>query len=232
MPADRPSRETILILGGTREAADLARQLSGEKPGARIITSLAGRTREPAPVSGETRIGGFGGVEGLARYLVDNAVTRLIDATHPFARRISANAAEAASIAGVPLETREPWTRQPGDDWIEVAGLEAARDAIPPGARVLLALGSQHIGVFASRDDVHFVVRMVDRPETPPALPDHTLVFGRPGDTAAVEAVLLLTHRITHIVCRNSGGPAAYAKIEAARKLGLPVIMIHLDSAS
>ena len=220
--------ETILILGGTREAAALARELVSAKPDARIITSLAGRTREPAPLAGEVRTGGFGGVEGLARYLRETGVTRLIDATHPFARQISANAVEAASIAGVPLETRtrKPWARQPGDTWIKVETLEAARDAIPPRARVLLALGSQHIGLFASRDDVHFVVRMIDRPETPLTLPDHALVLGRPGDTAAVETMLLIAHSITHIVCRNSGGTAAYAKIEAARQLGLPVIMV------
>jgi len=123
-------------------------------------------------------------------------------------------------------ENRDPWAKQPGDDWIEVDTLEAARDAIPSGARVLLALGSQHIGLFACREDVHFVVRMIDPPETPLDLPDHALVLGRPGDTAAVEAMLLIAHSITHIVCRNSGGPAAYAKIEAARQLGVPVIMV------
>lgn len=220
--------EIILILGGTREAADLARDLVAAKPGARIITSLAGRTREPAPLGGEIRTGGFGGVEGLVQYLRETGITLVIDATHPFARQISLNAVEASRIAGVPLDihTRTPWPRQPGDDWIEVDTLEAARDAIPPRARVLLALGSQRIGLFADRDDVHFVVRMIDPPETPLALPDHALVLGRPGDTAAVEAMLLIAHSITHIVCRNSGGGAAYAKIEAARELGLPVIMV------
>lgn len=228
MPNRTGPAETILILGGTREAAQLAKDLVAMHPDSRIITSLAGRTKEPAPLAGEVRTGGFGGVEGLVRYLRETGVTRLIDATHPFARRISANAAQAAGIAGVPLEvrTRKPWSRQPGDTWIEVETLEQARDAIPPRARVLLALGSQHIGLFASRDDVHFVVRMIDPPSTPLDLPDHALVLGRPGDTAAVETMLLIAHRVTHIVCRNSGGTAAYAKIEAARELGLPVIMV------
>ncbi|MDP2120489.1 MAG: cobalt-precorrin-6A reductase [Hoeflea sp.] len=222
------ANETILILGGTREAAELARELVATHPGARIITSLAGRTREPAPLAGEVRTGGFGGVEGLADYIRANGVTRLIDATHPFARRISLNAVEAARRTGVALDirTRKPWAREPGDDWIEVDTLEAARDAIPPRARVLLALGSQHIGLFASRADVHFVVRMIDPPEAAIDLPDHALVLGRPGDSAAVETMLLVAHSITHIVCRNSGGPAAYAKIEAARQLCLPVIMV------
>jgi precorrin-6A/cobalt-precorrin-6A reductase len=228
MPDNPEPIETILILGGTREAADLANELLATHPEARIITSLAGRTKEPAPLAGEVRTGGFGGVDGLVRYLRETGVTLMIDATHPFARQISANAVEAARIAGVPLDirTRRPWTKQAGDSWIEVDTLKAARDAIPPGARVLLALGSQHIGLFASRDDVHFVVRMIDKPETPLDLPDHALVLGRPGDTAAVETMLLIAHSITHIVCRNSGGTAAYAKIEAARQLGLPVIMV------
>lgn len=228
MPASAASPEIILILGGTREAADLAKELIAAKPAARIITSLAGRTKEPAPLAGEVRTGGFGGIEGLAHYLRETGVTQLIDATHPFARQISANAVEAARLAGVPLDihTRKPWAKQPGDSWIEVETLEQARDTISPRARVLLALGSQHIGLFASREDVHFVVRMIDPPEEPLDLPDHALVLGRPGDTAAVETMLLTAHSITHIVCRNSGGKAAYAKIEAARELGLPVIMI------
>ncbi|WP_299861148.1 cobalt-precorrin-6A reductase [uncultured Hoeflea sp.] len=228
MQAEPQTRETILILGGTREAAELAKQLVARHPQARIITSLAGRTKEPAPLAGEVRVGGFGGPEGLARFLIDNTVTRLIDATHPFARQISTNAVTAAKIAGIPLEvkTREPWRRQPDDHWIEVGSLEQARDAIPAGARVLLALGSQHIDLFKTRDDVHFVVRMVDPPQTPLALADHALVIGRPGDTAATETMLLIAHAITHIVCRNSGGKAAYAKIEAARQMGMPVIIV------
>ncbi|QKV17407.1 cobalt-precorrin-6A reductase [Oricola thermophila] len=220
--------ETILILGGTREAAELAAEIVRRHPDWRVVTSLAGRTREPKPVAGELRIGGFGGAAGLARYLREQGVTRLIDATHPFARQISANARMAAEMTAIPLEERirAPWHRQPGDLWTEVATLEAARDAIPPGARVLLALGSQHIAPFASRADVHFVVRVVDPPTEPFPLPAHQLVLGLPGKTPDEEATLLRKYRITHIVCRNSGGSGAYAKIAAARDLGLPVIMI------
>lgn len=228
MPDSAGPQETILILGGTREAAKLARDMVAAKPQARVITSLAGRTKEPAPLAGEVRTGGFGGVEGLADYIRNTGITQLIDATHPFARQISANAVEASRLTGIALDirTRKPWTKQPGDMWTEVESLEQARDALPPGARVLLALGSQHIGLFASRHDVHFVVRMIDPPEAPLDLPDHTLVLGRPGDTAAIETMLLIAHRVTQIVCRNSGGKAAYTKIEAARGLGLPVIIV------
>jgi precorrin-6A/cobalt-precorrin-6A reductase len=220
--------ETILILGGTREAMELAAEFVREHPDWRVITSLAGRTREPKPVAGEVRTGGFGGAEGLAAFLERERVTRLVDATHPFAKRISANAKAAATLACVPLDirTRAPWRRQPGDDWTEVASLAEARDALPSGARVLLALGSQHISPFATRADVHFVIRMVDPPDEPLALPDHHLVIGLPGQTAEEEATLLERHAINYIVCRNSGGDGAYAKIEAARRLGLPVIMI------
>lgn len=220
--------ETVLILGGTREAAQIAAEFVRDHPDWRIITSLAGRTKEPKPVLGEVRIGGFGGAEGLADYLRAEGVTRLVDATHPFARQISRNAKQAAQMAGVRLETRmrPPWKKQDGDNWIDVASLEHACDAIPPDARVLLALGSQHIAPFAARSDVHFLVRMIDPPATPLTLPDHELLLSRPGTTTDEEAALMKTHAISHIVCRNSGGDGAYAKIEAARNLGLPVIMI------
>jgi len=219
--------ETVLILGGTREAAQLAARLVAEHPGWRVISSLAGRTNAPAALPGETRIGGFGGAQGLATYLRAEGVTRLIDATHPYATAISANARRAARLAGVPLEvvTRKPWARQAGDDWTEVASLEAARDALPAGARVLLAIGSQHVAAFAGRPDVFFLARMVDPPATPLPLAEHEVIAAPPGDAEA-ETALLREKRISHIVCRNSGGDAGYAKIEAARKLGVCVVMI------
>lgn len=218
--------EKILILGGTREAAELARDLVAA--GNEVTTSLAGRTREPAPLAGEVRSGGFGGAEGLAKFLSENGFDRLIDATHPFARRISENAAHAASKTGIAFEQRirEPWQSVEGDRWTRFETLDAARDALPAGARVLLALGSQHISTFAMRSDVHFVVRMIDPPADPLPLPRHELIRGRPGQTAEEEAALLTERQITHIVCRNSGGRGAYAKIEAARMLSVPVFMI------
>lgn len=219
--------ETVLILGGTSEAAGLAAQLAAQHPDWRVITSLAGRTRQPKPVAGEVRIGGFGGVAGLAGYLRREGVTQLIDATHPFALQISVNARAAAAQSGIPLnvQTRAPWDRQAGDKWIEVSSIDEAVGAIPPAARVLLALGSQRIAPFAARADVHFVMRMVDAPELPPRLPDYQLLLGLPGGAEAEEA-LLRAHAITHIVCRNSGGVRSYAKVKAARHLGLPVIII------
>ena len=216
--------ERVLILGGIREAADLAGMLVAN--GHHVISSLAGRTKEPMPVAGIVRIGGFGGAEGLAMFIKDNAIGVVIDATHPFAKNISANAVLAAAQCRLIIYTRAAWKKQPGDYWIEVETLEAARDILPANACVLLALGSQHIALFSSRSDVHFVVRMVDQPAQPLSLPDHRLVLGKPGDAVA-ETQLLLKHAITHIICRNSGGVGAYAKIDAARTLNLPVIIIN-----
>jgi precorrin-6A/cobalt-precorrin-6A reductase len=220
------SPKKILILGGTREAAELADRLVAE--GNDVTTSLAGRTREPAPLAGKVRTGGFGGAERLAAFMTEGGYDLLIDATHPFAKRISSNARTAADLAGVKLEVRKrsSWVREAGDRWTEVGSLQEARDAIPPGARVLLALGSRHIAPFAERGDIHFVVRMVDAPEGPLNLPDHALVLGKPGTTAEEEAELLTRYAITHLVCRNSGGTGAHAKIVAARNLGLPVIIV------
>ena len=216
----------ILILGGTKEAAELAARLV--EAGNDVTTSLAGRTKEPKPVSGKSRIGGFGGANGLATYLVEQGFERLIDATHPFALQISANAVEASKLSGIPLEikTREPWQKQQNDHWIEVENLTDARDVIPSGAKVLLALGSQYIEPFQTRTDVFYLVRVVDEPSKPLPLANHELLIGIPSTNWQDEQQMLLAKQITHIVCRNSGGKGAYAKIEAARKLDLPVIMI------
>lgn len=217
----------ILILGGTKEAAELASKLV--LAGHDVITSLAGRTKEPKPVAGKTRIGGFGGAIGLADYLLTEKIKLLIDATHPFAKQISQNAFKAATEANVPLEvqTREPWKKQNGDNWIEVSSLEEAIEAMPPGARVLLALGSQYIDAFSARDDIFYLVRMVDSPEENLTLPNHKLIIGRPSMDWKIEKDMLIQNRISHVLCRNSGGKGAYAKIEAARELSLPVIVIN-----
>jgi len=168
-------------------------------------------------------------VEGLVSFLKENRFEKLVDATHPFAKQISANAKRAAEETGIAFEIkiRKPWQRQATDDWLEVASLEEARDHIPTNARVLLALGSQHINRFNTRDDVFYLVRMVDQPANTLSLPNHQILTGRPSTDVLDEKRLLQEHAITHIVCRNSGGTGAYAKIEAARMLGLPVIMLQ-----
>ncbi len=228
MPSDaRPERpEKILILGGTKEAAELARDLVAK--GRDVTTSLAGRTKEPAPVEGKVRIGGFGGADGLAAYLKAEGITRVIDATHPFAKTISANAVKACEMVGLPLDirTRAPWQKQPGDNWIEISTLEEAAAALPKNARVLLALGRQYLDAFLTRTDCHFVIRMVDPPETPLNFTSYVVLTAKPSLEPDEEAALLSEHAITHIVARNSGGDGAHAKIVAARAMGLPVVMV------
>lgn len=225
--------ETILILGGTAEASRLARRSTEELPAARTILSLAGRTREPSlPHGCEVRIGGFGGRDGLATFIRQEGVTRLVDATHPFAVGISRSAAEAARIADVPrlALARPAWRATTGERWIDADCLGAAVDALPAGAHAFLALGRQHLAPFARRAaDVRFAVRMFDPPAESPPFPAR-LVLGKPSADWREEAALFRQLGITHLVSRNSGGTASYPKIEAARRLGLPVVMIRRTS--
>lgn len=223
-----PDSERVLLLGGTREAVELAAELT--RAGHQVITSIAGRTREPREVAGEMRVGGFGGAEKMAQWIRDNHIEKVIDATHPFATQISANARRACTITDVPLDIRrrKPWPKMPADDWIEVADLKSAATTIPTRARVLLAIGSQHIQPFSSREDVDFFIRMVDPPQEPLNLTRHTLILGRPSKDWRNEAQLMSDNQITHVVCRNSGGAGAYGKIIAARELAIPVIIIKM----
>ena len=223
----------ILILGGTAEAAGLARALAEDLRVA-AITSLAGRTRAPAAVPGEVRVGGFGGPEALADYLTDNVIDLVVDATHPFAAQISRNAAQACATAGVPrlLLARPAWAPLPGDDWRPAPDAEAAAAALPgPGRRVFLAIGRQELAAFAGLNDCWFLVRLVEAPDTPPPLADHHLVLGRGPFAVEEEIALLREHRIEVVVSKNSGGQGASAKIAAARELALPVVMIERPPA-
>jgi precorrin-6A/cobalt-precorrin-6A reductase len=225
-------RTRILILGGTAEAAGLARALSGE-PGVAAITSLAGRTRAPAALPGEVRVGGFGGPEALAGYLQDEAIDLVIDATHPFAAQISRNAAQACEAAGLPrlLLARPPWSPQAGDNWIPAANAEAAAAALPRlGRRVFLAIGRQELAAFSGMAGLWFLVRLVEAPDAPPPLAEHHLVLGRGPFAIEQELALLREHEIEVVVSKNSGGAGASAKIAAARELGLPVVMIERPS--
>nr|WP_246149332.1 cobalt-precorrin-6A reductase [Skermanella pratensis] len=192
-----------------------------------VVTSLAGRTRAPAVLPGEVRIGGFGGAEGLAAYLRDNAVTAVIDATHPFAATISRHAEEACRQAGVPrlALVRPEWVAGPGDRWIGVDDMEAAAAAVPGGARAFLTVGRQELGPFASRADAWFLARVID-PQEPPS-PNIALVTGRGPFDLDAERALLADHGITVVVSKNSGGGASQPKLAAARELGIPVIMVR-----
>ena len=190
--------------------------------------SYGGRTRAPADQPLPTRIGGFGGVSGLADYIRGKRITHVIDATHPFAAEMSRNAVAACAETGTPLIAleRAPWTKAPGDNWIEIADVDAAVAALPEApANVFLAIGRQHIAPFATKPQHAYTLRFVDPPEAPlPFAAD--VIVSRGPFTLEGELEMMRTRGIAWIVARNSGGDGARAKIDAARRLGLPVIMI------
>ncbi|MCK1278097.1 cobalt-precorrin-6A reductase [Bradyrhizobium sp. 61] len=216
-----------LILGGTADASLLASEVARARIDA--VYSYGGRTRAPADQPLPTRIGGFGGVSGLADYIRRERITHVIDATHPFAAEMSRHAVQACAQTGTPLIAleRAPWTRAPGDNWIEVADVTAAAAALPESpANVFLAIGRQHIAPFASKPQHTYTLRFVDPPEAPlPFAAD--VIVSRGPFTFDGELDMMRARSIAWIVARNSGGDGARAKIDAARMLGLPVIMIE-----
>jgi len=217
----------VLILGGTGEARALAGLLAKEK-GLRAVTSLAGRTAAPELPPGEWRSGGFGGAEGLATYLEREAIGLVADVTHPFAAAISRNAAEACRRTGtayIRLE-RPAWRPERGDRWQEVENIARAATALPISARAFLTIGRRDIAAFFARTDTNILARMIEPPDNP--LPSHVeILLARPPFSLEGELALLKERGITVLVCKNSGGDATKAKLAAARKLKLPVIMVE-----
>lgn len=213
----------VLILGGTAEARSLAASLTD----VHVVSSLAGRVSDPRLPVGEVRIGGFGGAEGLAAWLREHRIDRLVDATHPFAERMSASAARASRLTGVPLlALRRPgWDESDGDDWRRVPSLAAAADALPDRARVFLTTGRRSIPVFAARPDAWFLARSVDPPE-PPVPSNVEVLLARGPYTADGERALIREHRLDVLVTKDSGGTMTRAKLTAAREAGIPVIMV------
>jgi precorrin-6A/cobalt-precorrin-6A reductase len=228
-PAPAPGPGRVLILGGTAEARALAQEL--HDAGVAVVSSLAGRVARPRLPVGETRIGGFGGPDALARWLADHGVSALVDATHPFAERISASAAQAAPAARVPaLRLARPgWSEQPGDRWIWVDDLAGANTALEDlGApRVLLTSGRQGLAAFAGNASAWFLVRCVDPPAPEDLPPRHELLLDRGPYTVDGERWLVDSRAIDVVVTKDSGGPLTAAKLEAARARSLPVIVVR-----
>jgi precorrin-6A/cobalt-precorrin-6A reductase len=221
----------ILVLGGTAEARELAGVLDVAR--VPVTSSLAGRVDRPRLPAGEVRIGGFGGPEALARWLDEHGVRAVVDATHPFAERISASAVKACALAGVPLLRleRPGWSERPGDDWHWVEDLDRAAAALLAlGERVLLTTGRQGLAAFASVNQAWFLVRCVQAPE-PPLPPRHELLLDRGPFTLDGELALIDEHRIDVIACKDSGGPHTSAKLDAARERGLPVVIVRRPPA-
>ncbi|MCU0527510.1 MAG: cobalt-precorrin-6A reductase [Elainella sp. Prado103] len=219
----------VLILGGTGDAVELAAQASN-LPDVEVISSLAGRTKAPSLPIGQVRVGGFGGTTGLADYLRAEKIAALIDATHPFADQISWNAARAAQQCQIPLLiiVRPAWQPVTGDHWIEVESHEIAAQVLPKIAqRIFLTIGRQELSAFAHLTHLWFLMRMIDPPPVGLPVPPGEILLERGPFTLEHEQTLLQTHQIEAIVSKNSGGTATYAKIAAARSMGLPIVMIQ-----
>jgi precorrin-6A/cobalt-precorrin-6A reductase len=226
---DVPAR--VLILGGTGEAREIAARLA-VRTDLVIISSLAGRVSHPRPPEGIVRIGGFGGVDGLTSYLVHENIAVVIDATHPFAVAVSRNAEAACQALNLPLIAfaRQPWVKIEGDRWHEVADLVSAASFIANKKdRIFLTIGRQALDAFKDNKDTWFLIRSIDEPEE--ALPSgSTLILDRGPFDLEHEVQLMRAHAIDYVVSKNSGGSATYSKIEAARQLGIPVVMIRPPS--
>lgn len=216
----------LLILGGTTEANALAKAVA--EKGIPAIYSYAGRVDNPRPQPLPVRVGGFGGPEGLAGYLRDHEVTHVIDATHPFAAQMSGNAVAACRETDVPLAalTRPAWEVQDGDQWHHVADIDGAVAALSGAPqRVFLAVGRMHLEDFAAQPQHHYLLRLVDEPDGLP-LPHCDVVVSRGPFTEADDRALMKQHGIELVVSKNAGGSGARAKLDAARALGVPVLMI------
>jgi len=217
----------VLLLGGTTEASALAQALAGA--GIPATLSYMGRVERPKPQPVPVRIGGFGGVPGLVTYLHEHAITHVVDATHPFAAQMSANAVAACAEAGVPLIalTRPAWQPGPGDAWQRVPDIAAAVAALAgPPRRVMLAIGRMHLAEFAAQPQHHYLLRLVDAPKESAPLPRHVVVVDRGPFSAAADEALMREHGIELIVAKNAGGTGSVSKLQAARALSLPVLMI------
>lgn len=217
----------VLILGGTAEARRLADRLAPVRP---VVTSLAGRTATPGRLAGEVRIGGFGGMAGLAHYLRSEQVSALIDATHPYAARMAANAAGAAAETGVPILRfdRPGWTAEPGDRWIEFDDLEGLASALPGlGRHALVTLGGADLAAFSAARGTRLTIRAIDPPSCLPDHPEVEVILDRGPFDLAGERTLLSQRGIDVLVSRNAGGVSTRAKLDAARALGIPVAMLR-----
>ncbi len=232
--------EKLLILGGTREAYQLAEILNAQFTSEKLnfLSSLAGTTKKPNIPAGKFRTGGFGGFFGLKNFLVKERISLLVDATHPFAERISKNALLASSEIGIPLLVfnRPPWVKKYNDQWIEVSRLENAVKYLKnlekiPGSLfstglIFLTTGNKDLWLFQNSLNCNFLIRTVEKPELVSEWPKAKFLKDRGPYTLENEIKLLKKHNISMLVSKNSGGASTYAKIEATRHLKIPVLMV------
>ena len=217
----------LLILGGTTEATALAHVLHDAEIEATF--SYAGRVARPKRQPLPTRIGGFGGVEGLADYICENGITHIVDATHPFAAQMSMNAVAACALTGAHLValTRQKWMAQAGDDWRHVPDIAGAVAALSgPAQNVMLAIGRMHLDAFAPCPQHQYLLRLVDAPDGDVPLPNRHIIVDQGPFSVENDMALMRDHNIQVVVAKNAGGSGARAKIDAARALNVPIIMI------
>ncbi len=218
--------QKILLLAGTYEARELVSALGGNDA-FEVVASLAGATRDPLDLGVDMRSGGFGGAKGLQNYLCAEHFDILLDATHPFASRMTATAAKVAQSLNMPhaVVQRPGWNPQPGDTWHFVDQLEQAADLIPPDATVFLGTGRQTLMAFENLTGHKLICRQIDPPDGPFPFPNGRFEVGRPPFSIADEIAFFTRERIDWLVVKNSGGDKSRSKLDAARQLGLPVIL-------
>ena len=222
----------VLVLGGSSEASRLAEALAAA--GVRATFSYAGRVKRLKPQPLPTRVGGFGGVVGLVKYVRDVGITHIVDATHPFAAQMSRHVALACRETNTPHVTlaRPPWQPGVGDAWLDVPTMQDAVEVLGEAPRrVFLAIGRQHVDLFVSKPQHFFLLRFVEPPGAEIRLAKHALVIARGPFEVADEVALMRRHGVEVVVSKNAGGAAARAKLEAAKVLGLPVVMVRRPEA-
>lgn len=217
---------TLLLLAGTGEARRIAWGLMDS--GVKVIASLAGATRQPDPLPVTTRVGGFGGEAGFRDYIAQNKISAVLDATHPFAEAITERTARVCADLGLPysLVVRTEWSAQDGDQWIHVDSPQDVAAHVPSDAVVFLATGRQTLAQYANLEGRRVLARMIDPPRAPFPFEGGEFVIGRPPFSLKSEVALFEALGVTHLVVKNAGGVGGRAKLDAARALGLPVVMI------
>jgi len=217
---------TLLLLSGTGEAAQIARALAERDVDA--VASLAGATRSPKAMALPTRVGGFGGEDGFRGYLAEAGITAVLDATHPFANRISARTARIVAEMGIPFcqVLRPEWTPEAGDHWVSLSCEEDAAEHIAEGSTVFLATGRSTLERFANLAGCRLICRQIDPPDRPFPFPNGEYLIGRPPFSVAQEVELFRKLGVDWLIVKNAGGEAPKTKLVAARQLGIPVGMI------
>jgi len=217
---------TLLVLGGTGDAKRIAAKLAEQ--GVDLIISLAGATRNPVAMPAPTRIGGFGGAGGFETYLYEVGITAVLDATHPYAHRITDRTAAICSARKIPhaIFHRPPWTPKDGDRWTEIAREEDAASYITKGQTVFLGTGRQTLERFANLEGCRIICRQIDAPSKPFPFEGGEYLIGRPPFSTQHERNLFRSLNVDWLVVKNAGGQQSITKLLAARELNIPVLMI------